>query len=50
MPEVQIDNVYDLLAWLCAIIAALPLDEQQSLTREYELAQKTRLIERIRLF
>lgn len=46
MPEVQIDNVYDLLAWLCAIIAALPLDEQQSLTREYELAQKTRLIER----
>lgn len=45
MPQVQINNVYDLLAWICSAIAGWPSDEQKSLTCKYDMTQKTKSIE-----
>lgn len=45
VPQVQINNVYDLLAWICSAIAGWPSDEQKSLTCKYDMTQKTKSIE-----
>lgn len=45
VPQVQINNVYDLLAWICSAIADWPSDEQKSLTCKYDMTQKTKSIE-----
>lgn len=45
VPQVQINNVYDLLAWICAAISGWPSDEQKSLTCNYDMTQKTKSIE-----